>query len=293
SLEVNHPEAQVYALLVDERPEEVTHFKRNCHAEVIAASTNERQEVYRWLFRTKREWAKRKRVWTLLEREAFESIHAAWKRVGYPFETLTPSYASAIGASGDRPAALAELMGILLNEGVRLPTVRFESLQFAAGTPYETMMRVKPAAGKRVLSAEVARVALAALIDVVEGGTASRLRATYVGAGKKPLTVGGKTGTGDHRRRVFGKGRRLIESKVVSRAATFVFFLGDRFFGTMTAYVTGPPAARYRFTSALPVQILKALEPTLSPLLARRYADERGVSPTTGELVATIDGDLR
>jgi transcription termination factor Rho len=41
SLEVNHPEAQVYALLVDERPEEVTHFRRSCHAEVIAASSDQ------------------------------------------------------------------------------------------------------------------------------------------------------------------------------------------------------------------------------------------------------------
>uniref|UniRef100_UPI0025FEBBD9 hypothetical protein n=1 Tax=uncultured Thiodictyon sp. TaxID=1846217 RepID=UPI0025FEBBD9 len=40
----------------------------------------------------------------------------------------------------------------------------------------------------------------------------------------------------------------------------------------MTAYVTGPTAVRYRFTSALPVQILKSLEPTLRPLVARAYA---------------------
>ncbi|HEX9640154.1 MAG TPA: transcription termination factor Rho [Candidatus Krumholzibacteria bacterium] len=41
SLEVNHPEAKVFALLVDERPEEVTHFRRSCHAEVIAASSDQ------------------------------------------------------------------------------------------------------------------------------------------------------------------------------------------------------------------------------------------------------------
>jgi transcription termination factor Rho len=38
---VNHPEAKVFALLVDERPEEVTHFRRSCHAEVIAASSDQ------------------------------------------------------------------------------------------------------------------------------------------------------------------------------------------------------------------------------------------------------------
>jgi hypothetical protein len=43
--------------------------------------------------------------------------------------------------------------------------------------------------------------------------------------------------------------------------------LGDRFFGVITAYVTGDNAESYHFTSSLPVQILKFLEPTLSPLL--------------------------
>ncbi len=40
ALHVNHPEVQVYALLVDERPEEVTHFKRSSHATVYAASSD-------------------------------------------------------------------------------------------------------------------------------------------------------------------------------------------------------------------------------------------------------------
>jgi transcription termination factor Rho len=36
----NHPDVGVYALLVDERPEEVTDFRRNTPAEVIAASSD-------------------------------------------------------------------------------------------------------------------------------------------------------------------------------------------------------------------------------------------------------------
>jgi hypothetical protein len=36
----NHPEVGIYALLVDERPEEVTDFKRNTPADVIAASSD-------------------------------------------------------------------------------------------------------------------------------------------------------------------------------------------------------------------------------------------------------------
>ena len=46
-----------------------------------------------------------------------------------------------------------------------------------------------------------------------------------------------------------------------------MFFLGDRFFGTITAYVPGTIAGTYHFTSALAVQLLKALEPQLDPLL--------------------------
>ena len=36
----NHPEVKVYALLVDERPEEVTHFRRATEATVYAASSD-------------------------------------------------------------------------------------------------------------------------------------------------------------------------------------------------------------------------------------------------------------
>ncbi len=40
SIAHNHPDVKVYALLVDERPEEVTDFRRNTPAEVIAASSD-------------------------------------------------------------------------------------------------------------------------------------------------------------------------------------------------------------------------------------------------------------
>jgi transcription termination factor Rho len=40
SVEKNHPEILVYALLVDERPEEVTHFRRGVRAKVFAASSD-------------------------------------------------------------------------------------------------------------------------------------------------------------------------------------------------------------------------------------------------------------
>lgn len=76
-----------------------------------------------------------------------------------------------------------------------------------------------------------------------------------------------KTGTGDHRYEIYGKGGVLIGSRVVNRTATFAFMIGDRYFGTITAFVPGPDAAQYGFTSSLPVAILKALAPKLMPLL--------------------------
>jgi membrane peptidoglycan carboxypeptidase len=235
--------------------------------DVIAASAEQRQAVYRWLFKSTRKSAQQRRIKTLLDDEAFKQIHYAWQRLGYPFESFTASYAASIGASGDRPAALAELLGILQNDGIRLPMVRFENLHYAQATPYETVLDKSPEQGERVLASEVAKVARGALIGVVEGGTAGRLRGVYTGLDGKPLPVGGKTGTGDHQREIWGAGGRLIESIFISRAATFTFFIGDRFFGVVTAYVAGPNAESYHFTSSLPVQILKFLEPTLAPLI--------------------------
>jgi hypothetical protein len=178
-----------------------------------------------------------------------------------------PSLASAIGSSGDRPDALAHLMGIIMNDGVELPTVKIENLKFAAGTPYETEFAIMPQAPKRVLPAEVASTVRRALTNVVAEGTGVRFRGAYHDADGGALIVGGKTGTGDNRFESFRPGRQVASSRVVDRTATFVFFLGDRFYGTITAYVPGAIAARYKFTSALAVQLLKSMTPQLQPLL--------------------------
>lgn len=232
-------------------------------AEIFAASRDERQEAYEWLFKPRKKGAQDARIKVLIEEDAFREIHRGWKRLGYPFDSLVPSYATALGSSADRPGALAELMGILLNDGMRLPTVRVESLLFAAGTPYETELDYRPGAPQRVLPAEVTQVARQVLAEVIENGTAARLKGIFRQADGSPLTVGGKTGTGDHRFETFAKGGALLSSRVVERSGTFVFYLGDRHFGTLTAYVGGPDAADFRFTSSLPVQILKVLAPAL------------------------------
>ncbi|MGV3641459.1 MAG: transglycosylase domain-containing protein, partial [Adhaeribacter sp.] len=167
--------------------------------DVVAASRNERQEVYAWLFRTRFKHARDSRIRTMLELDAFEDIRQRWTRMGYPFGHLVPSYATALGSSGDRPAALAELMGIILNKGLRQQKVRISSLHFAANTPYETVLRVPPVAGEQVLAPEVAAAVQEALSGVVDQGTARRLQGGFVLANGSPLRVGGKTGTGDKR----------------------------------------------------------------------------------------------
>ncbi|MBL1264351.1 transglycosylase domain-containing protein [Methylomicrobium sp. RS1] len=245
--------------------------------EVIAASAKQRLEVYRWLLKSKRKKAgQQHRIMSMLEAEAFQKIHAAWKQVGYPFGRLTPSYATSIGASGDRPAALADLVGVILNDGVRMPSVRFENLHFAEGTPYETILDKTPNEGKRVFPPEVARAARSAMVGVVEGGTAARLKGVYTDNQGQVIPIGGKTGTGDHRKEMFNARGHMIGSQFISRAAVFTFFMGDRFFGVITAYVAGKDAGDYHFTSSLPVQIVRFLKPTLMPLLNRSVDDGSG-----------------
>ena len=250
-------------------------------SEVIKASDDERQEAYGWLFKTRSTRKQDVRIRILTEQDAFNEILKDWRKQGYPFDSLVPSLATAIGSSGDRPDALAHLMGIILNDGVELPTVEIENLNFAADTPYETRMALNPAAPKRVFPPEVVRTAKRALTNVVSEGTGVRFKGAYVGPDGMPLIVGGKTGTGDNRFKSFTAGKHLVEARAVDRTATFVFFLGDRFYGTITAYVAGPDAGKYHFTSALAVQLLKSLTPQLQPLIN---------TPQTTEHLATAPG---
>ena len=235
---------------------------------VVAASHDQRIAVYNWLFSTGRKNAQDMRIRSLLEVESFDKIHQDWKRLGYPFDSLVSSYATAIGTSADRPAALAELMGILVNNGVRLPAVSIEKLRFAADTPYETVFVKKPPQGERLLPAELTVVVRRALQGVVEQGTAGRLRGVFKDNDGNPLIIGGKTGTGDHRFDTVDANGNVVSSRVVNRTATMVFFIGDKFFGTMTAIVRGEDGAKYHFTSSLPAQLIKAMSPQLSMVLA-------------------------
>src|SRR3546814_19234654 len=95
---------------------------RSSFAEVVAAGAEARQDAYAWLFKSSLRKAQDRRIRTLLEEQAFRRIAASWQRIGYPFERPLPSYATSIGRSGDRPAALAEPVGIITHTGPLLST---------------------------------------------------------------------------------------------------------------------------------------------------------------------------
>ena len=260
-------------------------------SEMINASRFERQEVYSWLFKSRHQGARDSRIRTMVEIEAFLDIHQRWKRVGYPFDHLVPSLATAIGSSGDRPAALSELVGIIQNDGVRLPTLRIDTLHFAADTPYETKVISDPDRGVRIRPVEVARALKGAMSQVVDAGTARRISGSFMLKDGTPLVMGGKTGTGDNRIESFGAGGRLIGSRSLNRTATFVFFLGDNHFGTLTAFVPGRSAEAFKFTSALPVQVLKGMAPILMPYLQPGNPNEC-IPPQQASVVARSPEDV-
>jgi membrane peptidoglycan carboxypeptidase len=227
-----------------------------------------------WLFRTRNRRAQDLRLRAKIERDAFARMTPYWRNAGFPFRTLVPSYATAIGSSGDRPAALADLMGILMNDGARANMRMVQRVTFAGGTPYETSFcPPESPPSETVLEPAVARVARRVLASVVQSGTAVRLRGAFVDSATGiPAWIAGKTGTGDNRHVTFGRGRRLIESRAVSRTATFAFCLGDRYYGVLTALVMGPQADHYRFTSTLPLAVMRLLAPSIE-----RDLDLRGV----------------
>ncbi len=65
-----------------------------------------RIESYAWLFRPQLKHAQDTRIRIMLEEDAFAHIQKRWARLGYPFDHLVPSLATAIGSSADRPGAL-------------------------------------------------------------------------------------------------------------------------------------------------------------------------------------------
>jgi membrane peptidoglycan carboxypeptidase len=250
--------------------------------ELLARSAPARQIASAWLFRTRSRNAQDLRLRIRIERDAFARMTPYWRKLGFPFDTLVPSYATAIGSSADRPLALAELMGIILNDGRRLPTLDIRRLSFATATPYETVFEHTPVAAEQVMHPAVARLLREVLAEVVERGTARRLQHVFVAPDGQSLPMGGKTGTGDNRSETFARGGGVVFSHAVNRTASFVFYLGGRWFAVITASVVGPEAAHYSFTSSLPLAVLKLLAPTLTALTSPEFS-QKGMHRTLSE----------
>lgn len=235
---------------------------------LLARSVEVRREATEWLFSDRKRNAQDRRLQTRIERDAFRRMTPEWRRLGFPFERLVPSLATALGSSGDRPAALADLMGIIVNDGVQRPVVRVGTLRFASGTPYHTVFTPRRPPARPAMDPEVAAVLRSALREVVEQGTARRVAGAFTTPSGVPVPCGGKTGSGDNRFETVGANGAVLRSRAVNRTATFVFYVGDRYFGVLTAFVPGSQADRYRFTSALPVAVLRHLAPALNKGLA-------------------------
>ncbi len=251
-----HP-LELWLLSYLQQPEE-----KSLH-DAIMKSKYVRREVYGWLMRTKAKNARDSRIRTMLEVDAFSDIHRRWKNMGYPFDHLVPSLGTALGSSGDRPAALAELIGIILNDGKRFPAYRFTKVEFAKDTPYETIVERPAASSVQVFRPEIARILKETMGKVVSEGTARRVATAFQRADGSPLPVGGKTGTGDNRIFTSSATGYKTSSRALNRTATFVFYLGNNHFGTLTAFVSGQSANAFSFTSALPLQVLKGMAPLL------------------------------
>jgi membrane peptidoglycan carboxypeptidase len=248
-------------------------------ADVLERSADARKATGEWIYRSRFKEAQNLRIRIELERRAFVEIHKAWKELGYPFDSLVPSLATAIGSSADRPQSLAELVGIIQRGGVRVPLLRVESLHFGVGTPYETHFEPAQGPGDRVMPREVA-VALKGLMqDVVQGGTARRVASALTDVNGQPIPIGGKTGSGDNRYEKVASNGAVISSRAINRTASFVFVIGDRFFGMVSAYVEGEEAGKFSFTSSLALQAFRSIAPAVEPLVRKGELAARAAAP--------------
>jgi hypothetical protein len=243
------------------------HHPHATFEEIEHRSGDARNLATAWLLEPRNRHAQDVRLRTRIERDAFLRMTPYWRHLGFPFSRLVPSLATAIGSSADRPEALGELMGIIVNDGILRKESVVRRLTFAEGTPYHTVAEARASQGTRVLPAAAARTMRDVLHQVVERGTATRLRGAFELADGTEVPIGGKTGSGDNRLKRFARGGGVIESKAVSRTASFVFYLGDRYYGVLTASVEGEAAGRYQFTSTLPLEVLRILAPALSARL--------------------------
>ncbi len=241
-------------------------------------------DIYKWLEKSDNEDRKNLYIYTMLEQDAFDVIHENWAAKGFPFPRLIPSFATSIGVSGDTPAALSTLMGIVLNDGKRLPYTDFTEVHLGRDTPYERNFVYRPPAADQVLDARIAAIVKENLENIVQNGTARRAKNAVKLSNGEIWALGGKTGTGDNRIAYLDRYGNVETSEVRNRTATFVFNFGARYFGTMVAYAAGEDAENEEFTSSLPTQAFKEIMKDLTPLLER--PQEKAVPPAPSLLPA-------
>ncbi len=235
---------------------------------VLEKSTGARRISSAWLLRPSMRKQQNIRLRIRAEKDAFVKITEYWRTLGFPFKRLVPSFSTSIGSSADQPAALAKLIGIILNNGVLRSDISVQKLRFANSTPYHTFFELSPQPEQRVMAAPVAQALRDILQKVVEKGTGRRANGIFVKPDGTVVPTGGKTGTGDNQYKKTDKHGNLISSKALNRTATFAFYIGDRYFGVITAFVSGSETKDYNFTSALPVSILKLLAPAINSHVA-------------------------
>jgi len=269
-----------YAYLLSVHPLDLwcaTEYRQNGELsweELYRKSVEARYLGSAWLLNPRNHRAQENRLRIRIEKDAFARMTPYWQRLGFPFKTLVPTYATAIGSSSDRPTALAELVGILINDGIRRPATTLTKVHFASKTPYETVLKPQQVKGEAVLAPEIARTMRKAMAEVVEQGTARRLNGVFKLANGTVLTAGGKTGSGDNRFQTFSRSGAVISSRATNRTATFVFYIGELYYGVITAVVQGQEAGNFHFTSSLPVTLLKLLAPSITAKLDNKKLEE-------------------
>ena len=224
---------------------------------------------YDWLLKSQKFEAQNRAIRIMLEKEAFGHLYQSVKKKGFPFSKLVDSLATAIGASGATPDFLADFSGMVQNDGLRKAKVRYESVAIGINTPYQRQYRAIATPEERVMPTEVAKTLKSAMIDVVEEGTARRLKDAVKLSDGTALPVFGKTGTSDG----------LLETndgglKSQGRNGVFMFGVGDKFHGTLVVNVPGKYALKYKFTSAIAAQMVKyilASTPEIQDMLDRAH----------------------
>ena len=100
-----------YAYLLSLHPLDLwcaSEFRSNSNLsweELYNKSAEARRTGSAWLLTPRNRKAQDLRLRIRFERDAFARMTPYWQRLGFPFKTMVPSYATALGNSSDRPVS--------------------------------------------------------------------------------------------------------------------------------------------------------------------------------------------